>query len=139
VVRVALNVIGSQAAAQQIYCQVFRDAFVSVNDLRSGSSVFLWVYRILVRECLEHCRRHPCILRTDCSQGDFTCCIYNAFYSLPDIERVIFQLKHYQRLKVRTLAEIFNTTPEFVIKRLQRANAHLRRQLKSDPRNRLPT
>jgi len=135
VIRVGLNVTGSQDAAQLIYCRVFRDAFVSVNQLRSGSSVFLWVYRILTRHCLEHCRQHPRVIGTDCSQMDFRCHLRSAVYSLPPIERVILQLKHHQGLKIRTLAEIFNATPEFVIERLQNANTHLRRQLKADPRH----
>jgi RNA polymerase sigma-70 factor (ECF subfamily) len=129
VIRVALNVTGSQDAAQQIYTRVFRDAFLSVNQLRSGSSVFLWVYRILARHCVEHCRRHPHAIGTACYETDFRSRLRRAIYSLPPVERVILQLKHYQGLKVRTLAEIFDTTPESVIRSLQNANAHIRRQL----------
>ena len=132
VTRVALNVTGSQEAAQQIYEHVFRDAFLSVNQLRSGSSVFLWVYRILARHCLEHCRRHPHASRTDCGEIDFRFRLRSAIFSLPPFERVILQLKHYQGLKVRTLAEIFNATPEFVIMSLRNANAHVRRQLRAN-------
>jgi DNA-directed RNA polymerase specialized sigma24 family protein len=39
----------------------------------------------------------------------------------------MLQLKQYEGLKIRTLAEIFDTTPEFVIKNLQDANTHLRK------------
>jgi RNA polymerase sigma-70 factor (ECF subfamily) len=139
VIRVALNITGSEDAAQQIYCRVFKDAFVSVNQLHSGSSVFLWIYRILVRHCLEHCRRHPHLTSTDCSQEDFKSRLRSAIRSLSPIEQVILQLKHYQGLKIRTLAEIFNATPEFVVERLQNANTHLRKQLKDDLRHPFPT
>jgi RNA polymerase sigma-70 factor, ECF subfamily len=138
VIRVALNVTGSQDATLQIYCCTFRDAFVSVNQLNPGSSVFIWVYRILVRHCLEHCRRYPHVIETHCSEEDFGCRLRRAIHSLPPTERVILQLKQYQGLKIRTLAEVFNVTPEFVIKSLQDANTHLRRQLKAD-RQSLPT
>jgi len=57
VMRVALSLTASEVAAQEIYCQVFRDAFASVNKLDSNSSVFIWLYRILVRHCVEYCRR----------------------------------------------------------------------------------
>jgi RNA polymerase sigma-70 factor, ECF subfamily len=87
VIRVALNVTGSEDAAQQIYCQVFRDAFVLVNQLRSGNSVFLWIYRILVRHCLEHCRRHPYLTGRDCSQEDFKSRLRSAIRSLPPWNR----------------------------------------------------
>ena len=54
VMRVALNITGSQEAAQEIYCQVFKDAFISLNQLCSGSSVFIWIYRLLARRCVEY-------------------------------------------------------------------------------------
>ena len=139
VLRVALYVTGSQEAAQQIYCWVFKDAFVSVNRLNPGSSVFIWLYRILVRRCLEHCRRHPYVIASDCSDKDFESRLRMAVSSLAPNERVIFQLKQYQRLKIRTLAEIFNVTPESVIKSLQNAHAHLQRQSTVDVRGPLST
>ncbi len=130
--RVALNVTGSQYAAQQIYSRVFIEAFLSVNKLRAGSSVFLWVYRILARHCLEYCRRHPYTIDPDGCEKDSQLRLRAAIRSLPPHERVILQLKHYQGLKVRTLAEIFDATPEFVIKSLQSANTHLKRQLRAE-------
>jgi|SRR6516164_7394369 len=139
VMRVALNVTRSPDAAQQIYCRVFQDAFVSVNRLNPGSSVFIWLYRILVRHCLEHCRRHPHAIGSDCSDKDFGSRLRRAVSSLAPNERVIFQLKQYQGLRIRTLAEIFNATPESVIKSLQKAQAHLQRQLKADVRRPLQT
>jgi RNA polymerase sigma-70 factor, ECF subfamily len=56
VMRVALTLTSSEGAAQEIYCRVFRDAFASANTLGTRSSVFIWLYRILVRHCLEYCR-----------------------------------------------------------------------------------
>jgi RNA polymerase sigma-70 factor, ECF subfamily len=128
VMRVALNVTGSADAAQDIYCRVFSDAFVSAHQLERADSVFIWFHRILARHCIEYCRRHPQVASTDCCDGDFTCRLRKAIGSLTPVERVIFQLKQYHGLKIRTLAEIFHATPEFIIKSLQNANAHLRRQ-----------
>lgn len=135
VMRLALNLTGSQDSAQQIYCRVFRDAFVSVNRLNSGSSIFVWVHRILVRHCLEYCRRHTQAAGTDCPDKDLRLRLRIAIASLTPTERVILQLKQIQGLKIRTLAEIFDATPEFVIKNLQNANAHLQKQLQSDFRH----
>lgn len=130
VMRVALNITGSQEAAQEIYCQVFKDAFISLNQLCSGSSVFIWIYRLLARRCVEYCWRHPGGMDTGYSSTDPRCRLLAAVYALPPIQRVILQLKHYQGLRIRTLAEIFNATPEFVIKNLRSANVHLRSRLK---------
>lgn len=132
VLRVALNVTGSQYAAQQIYSRVFTEAFLSVNKLRPGSSVFLWVHRLLARHCLEYCRQHPHTVDLDGCEKDSQRRLLAAIRSLPPHERVILQLKHYQGLKVRTLAEIFDATPEFVIQSLQSANTHLQRQLRAE-------
>jgi RNA polymerase sigma-70 factor (ECF subfamily) len=132
VLRVALNVTGSQEAAQQIYCRVFKDAFVSLSQLNSGSSVFIWLYRILCRRCIEHFQKHPNVFDRDSLESDFRSRLSRAFCSLPPTARVVLQLKQYEGLKIRTLAEIFDTTPEFVIKSLQDANTHLRGRLKSD-------
>jgi RNA polymerase sigma-70 factor (ECF subfamily) len=126
VLRVALNVTGSQDAAQQIYCQVFKDAFISASRLNSGSSVFIWLYRILCRRCIEHCRKYPPVIETDLPAKDFEHRLRSAMYSLAPNQRIILQLKQYQGLKIRTLAKIFDATPEFVIKSLRDANTHLR-------------
>ena len=134
VMQVALNLTGSAEAAQDIYCRVFRDTFVSISELRPGSSAFIWVYRILARHGLEYCQRHPPVKRPDCSDGDFGSRLRSAILTLKPTERVILQLKQYQGLKIRTLAEIFDATPEFIIDSLQNANTHLRRQLEADCR-----
>jgi RNA polymerase sigma-70 factor (ECF subfamily) len=127
VLRVALNVTASQPAAQEIYCWVFKDAFASLSQLDSGSSVFIWLYRILCRRCVEYCRKHPHVVGDDRISEGFASRLHKAVGSLSPTARVMLQLKQYEGLKIRTLAEIFDTTPEFVIKNLQDANTHLRK------------
>lgn len=132
VTRVALNLTGSENAAQQIYCSVFTDAFISVNQLRPGSSVFLWIHRILVRHCVEFCRqRHAQRNDAKVACSDVENRLRNAILALSPLERVIFELKQRQGLKVATLAEIFDVTPEFIINKLQNARTHLRRACSS--------
>ena len=57
VMRAALALTGSEDPAQEIYCRVFRDAYISVNMLDSSCAVFVWLYRILAKHCIEYCRR----------------------------------------------------------------------------------
>lgn len=130
ILRVALNVTGSRDAAQQIFCWVFKDGFVSVSQLNSGSSVFIWLHQILCRRCVEYCRKHPPAIEGDGTEDDFTSRLHRAISSLTPTARVMLQLKQCEGLKIRTLAEIFDCTPEFVIKNLQIANIHLRNLLK---------
>ena len=132
VMQVALTLTASEVAAQEIYCRVFTDAFASINQLDSSSSVFIWLYRILVRHCLEYCRRSS-VDGSSFAEIDSAPRMARALIALPPTERVVFQLKQFQRLKIRTLAEIFNATPEFIIKTLLSAIERLRGQLKSVP------
>ena len=128
VMRVALTLTASEGAAQEIYCRVFRDAFGSVNKLDSSSSVFIWLYRILATHCVEYCRRHAGA-DASCAGDRSATSLARALLSLPPKERMIFQLKQFHGLKIRTLAEIFNVPPEFIIKTLQNAISRLRAQL----------
>jgi RNA polymerase sigma-70 factor (ECF subfamily) len=125
VLRVALNITRDEDAAQDIYYAVFTDAFTSLKTLDSNSSIFLWLFRILVRRCLEYSRKHPQRVESDRSEGDSWLWLRDGLRSLTPIERVIFQLKQYQGLKIRTLADICDVTPEFVIKALQKVNRNL--------------
>ncbi len=131
VMRVALTLTASEAEAQEIYCQVFRDAFASVGKLDSGSSVFIWLYRILVRHCLEYCRRNRGSEPNQATH-DSPAKLARALVALPPTERIVLQLKQFQGLKIRTLAEIFDAPPEFIIKTLQAAINRLRAQLNTD-------
>lgn len=130
VMRVALMLTSSEAAAQQIYCGVFQDAFASVKQVHSGSSVFIWLYRILVKHCLQYCRRRrsarPSYTEAD-SSPERTAAL---LATLPPTEHIVLLLRHFQNLKVKTLAEVFNCPPEFIVNALQDATNRLRRQLK---------
>jgi RNA polymerase sigma-70 factor (ECF subfamily) len=127
VLRVALNVTGSESAAQDIYCAVFRDAYVAVHQLREGDSLYVWFYRILVRHCLEYCRRNSLVNGSDRFSGNFGQRLNRAILKLTPTEQVVFELKQHQGLKIETLAKIFNATPEFIVKILENAITHLRR------------
>jgi len=137
VMRVALTLTSSEGPAQEIYCRVFRDAFASANTLGASTSVFIWLYRILVRHCLEYCRRSSGAGLS--AADDYPVpTMARALLVLPPLDRMVFHLKHFQRLKIRTLSEIFDAPPEFIITTLQNAIRHLRIQLKivSDPQRR---
>lgn len=128
VLRVALNITHDEDAAQEIYCAVFTDAFGSVNKLDSRSSIFIWLFRILVRRSLEYCRRNPQRIENARSAGDSRLWLRDALRVLTPTDRVIFQLKQCQGLKISTLAEICELPPESIIKALRRVDRKLREQ-----------
>jgi RNA polymerase sigma-70 factor (ECF subfamily) len=125
VMRVALMLTGSEDSAQEIYFRVFRDAFASVAKLDFDTSVFVWLYRILVKHCIDYCRRNQGYFARSGSQS-----LAEFLRTLPPTERVVFLLKHSQGLKIRTVAEIFRCSPEHITRVLQNATISLRARLK---------
>ena len=129
VLSVALALTGSEDSAQEIYCRVFRDAFSSVNKLESKGSVFVWLYRILVKHCIEYCRRSrgavpACVAKTT------SLSLAGVLCTLPPTERVVFLLKHSRGLKIRTLTDIFQCSPERIADILQSATIKLSAQFR---------
>jgi DNA-directed RNA polymerase specialized sigma24 family protein len=129
VMRIALALTGSKDSAQEIYFRVFRDAFASMNKLDCSTSVFVWLYRILVKHCIGYCRRNRSYLAKSESHS-----LVEVLHGLPPTERVIFLLKHSQWLKICTIAEIIGSSPERIASVLQSATTNLRAQLKSTVR-----
>ena len=125
VMRAALALTGSEDPAQEIYFRVFRDAYISVNKRDSCCAVFVWLYRILVKHCMEYCRRNQGDLVGSKSRN-----LAEVLRALPPAERVVFLLKHSQRLKIRTLAEILECSPERIATLLQSATISIRAQLR---------
>jgi RNA polymerase sigma-70 factor, ECF subfamily len=129
VMRVALALTSSEDSAQDIYCRVFRDAFASLSKLGTGNSVFVWLYRILVKHCVEYCwHDRSAVPGRAVRSASLT--LATVLRALPPTERVIFLLKHSQGLRIRTLAEIFQCSPERVAGVLQTATISLRARLK---------
>lgn len=124
VMRVALALTGSESSAQEIYFRVFRDAFASVTELHSDSSVFIWLHRILVTHCIDYCRRNQDDFARSGSHN-----LAEVLRALPPTERVVFLLKHFQGLKIRTVAEIFRCSPERITRVLRSATIDLRARL----------
>lgn len=129
VLRVALTLTASEPAAQEIYCRVFKDAFASSDTPEASSSVFIWLYRILMRHCLEYCRRTSSTILSE-HGNDPVSGAAQALLALSPMERMVLQLKQFQGLKICTLAEIFDAPPEFIIATLHNAISRLRTQMK---------
>jgi RNA polymerase sigma-70 factor, ECF subfamily len=134
VLRVALALTASKPAAQEIYCRVFRDAFASSNAPGASSSVFIWLYRIVAKHCLEYCR-HTSTTGASAYGDNPASRAAQALLALPPMERMVFQLKQFQGLRICTLAEIFDAPPEFIIATLQNATSRLRKQMRTAPRD----
>jgi RNA polymerase sigma-70 factor (ECF subfamily) len=158
VLRLAVHLTGSQEDGQDIYQEAFLRAYVNLGSFRFECSFYTWLYRIVSNLCLDHLRRKSSRARevttTVSSEGEeervldrmpdqragaspersmmsreLRRCIVRAMERLSPRERVVFELKHYHGLRLRTVAGILNTSEGTIKNTLFRATHKLRHQL----------
>jgi RNA polymerase sigma-70 factor (ECF subfamily) len=158
VLRLALHLTGSEADAQDIYQEAFLKAYRSVGKFRFECSFYTWLYRIVTNLCLDHLRKKQVrkedapvaadgdgeeysVLdqvaderahfnpEQDLMRRELGARISSALGKLSGRERMVFELKHYQGLKLRTIGEMLNTTEETAKNTLFRATQKLRASL----------
>jgi len=155
VLRLALNLVRSEEDARDIYQEAFLKIYRSLGSFRFECSFYTWVYRVVTNICLDHLRRKnvrkeeaPVVSRPDGEEMDMldnvedsrpgtnpervlqgrelNRRIERAMNRLSPRERMVFELKHYQGLKLRTIGDLLNTTEETVKNCLFRATQKLR-------------
>ncbi len=155
VLRLAMHLTGSVHEAQDIYQEAFLKAYKSVGNFRFECSFYTWIYRIVTNLCLDHLRKRQvrkedAPVATDSSGEQYDVLdrvadgrsganpemdlmrrelggrINRALEKLTPRERMVFELKHYQGLKLRTVGEMLNTTEETAKNTLFRATQKLR-------------
>jgi RNA polymerase sigma-70 factor, ECF subfamily len=158
VLRLALHLTGSEADAQDIYQEAFLKAYRHIGNFRFECSFYTWIYRIVTNLCLDHLRkrqtrREDAHVVTDSSgqevdlldrvsddrsganperdlmRRELGSKINQALTRLTPRERMVFELKHYQGLRLRTIGEMLNTTEETAKNTLFRATQKLRSAL----------
>jgi RNA polymerase sigma-70 factor (ECF subfamily) len=155
VLRLALHLTGSEHEAQDIYQDAFLKAYKSVGNFRFECSFYTWIYRIVTNLCLDHLRKKQ-VRKEDAPVGvdaegeqydrleqvadaraganperdlmsrELGGRINRAMKNLTPRERMVFELKHFHGLKLRTVGEILNTTEETAKNTLFRATQKLR-------------
>jgi RNA polymerase sigma-70 factor (ECF subfamily) len=158
VLRLALHLTGSEQDAKDIYQDAFLKAYRNLGSFRFECSFYTWIYRIVTNLCLDHLRKKqvrkedaPVI--TDSSGEEYSLIdqvadersgasperdlmrrelgarIAKALEKLTPRERMVFEMKHYQGLKLRTIGDALNTTEETAKNTLFRATQKLRAAL----------
>ena len=155
VLRLAYHLTGSEQDAQDIYQEAFLKAYKNVGHFRFECSFYTWIYRIVTNLCLDHLRRRQVrkedssvVTRSDGEEFDLLdqardsrpgadperdlmrrelgSRINRALGRLTPRERMVFELKHYHGLKLRTVGEMLHTTEETAKNTLFRATQKLR-------------
>ena len=158
VLRLALHMLGNEEDAQDIHQEAFIKAYRHLSNFRFECSFYTWLYRIVTNLCLDQLRRRKSrredpgtVLDSSGEEMDLMAnvqddrstadpdrelerkhqhaAIQSALGELTPRERTVFELKHYQGLKLRTIGEMLSTTEETAKNTLFRATRKLRARL----------
>ena len=158
VLRLALHLTGSEHDAQDVYQDAFLKAYKNIGSFRFECSFYTWIYRIVTNLCLDHLRKknvrkEDAPVAKDANGGEYDLLdqvadgraganperdlmrrqlgarIAGALEKLTPRERMVFELKHYHGLRLRTVAGILNTSEGTIKNTLFRATHKLRHQL----------
>ena len=160
VLRVALRITGSQSDAQDIYQEVFLKVYKKLNCFRFDSSFSTWISRITTNTCLDYLRKERHRRENDTVKVGFDgmeqdlldqvaddrpandpekellrrelrVYILCALRQLTPHERMVFDMKHFQGMKLRAVGETLNISEVSVKTSLLRATRKLRLHLAS--------
>ncbi len=158
VLRLALHVTGSEHDAQDIYQDAFLRVYQNLSTFRFECSFYTWIYRIVTNLCLDYIRRRQNRLKhvtvtvsPDGEESDvmdrvpdrrpgsnpdrelmnheLRGYISRALAKLSPRERMVFELRHYHGLKLRTVAGMLKTSEGTAKNILFRATHKLRGDL----------
>jgi RNA polymerase sigma-70 factor (ECF subfamily) len=156
VLRLALKVVGSPEEAADLYQEAFLKVYRSLSKFRFESTFSTWLYRVVMNVCLDHLRRQRSRSEVQPPEGEegqpeffhtvaddkpglnpeqalrakeINRRIGSALELLSPRERMVFELKHYQGLRLRAIGEVCGTSEETAKNCLFRATQKLRLSL----------
>ena len=159
VLRLALNLVKRPEDARDIYQESFLRVYRNLHRFRFECSFYTWLYRIVTNVALDHLRRRtsrredqaPVPEEAEGGTRDFFDRqpemrpaanpernllgqelgehIATALERLSPRERMVFEMKHYQGLKLRAIGDMLGTSEETVKNSLFRATRKLRASL----------
>jgi len=159
VLRIAMNLLRSPEEARDVYQEAFLKVYRNLNSFRFDCSFHTWLYRIVTNICLDHLRRRKVRkeestvvetsegpvdrvnqLEADAPHADPERQMWNrelsgkidgALGGLTPRERTVFELRHYEGLRLRAIGEIIGTTEEAAKNCLFRATQKMRVSLEA--------
>jgi RNA polymerase sigma-70 factor, ECF subfamily len=157
ILRQALRLTGSEHDAQDIYQEALLRAYKNLPAFRLECCFSTWLYRIVTNLCIEHLRRRSSkkenvTVAVNAEGEEFSQLdsisddrvidpeqrlmgqevglrIGRALRRLTPRERTVFELKHYEGLKLRTIGTMLNGSEQTVKNTLFRATHKLRAML----------
>jgi len=157
VLRLALNLVRSPDDASDIYQEAFLRVYRNLHAFRFDCSFHTWLYRIVTNLCVDHLRKRKVrkeestvvdtsegpMDRMDAVQEDradtdperklmstqLNRRIREVLRDLTPRERMVFELRHFQGMRLRAIGEVLGTTEEAAKNCLFRATQKMRAAL----------
>jgi RNA polymerase sigma-70 factor (ECF subfamily) len=150
VLRLALRITRSESDAQDIHQEAFLKAYNKLGSFRFECSFSTWIYRIVTNACFDHLRRDRSRTKNFATEVDVGLVagdsrvsnpeqqlllhelgthIVRALRRLTPRERMVFELKYFEGLKLRAISEIIHGSEASVKTSLFRATQKLHGQL----------
>ena len=154
VLALAMNLLRSPEDARDAYQEAFLKVYRNIHSFRFDCSFYTWLYRIVTNVCLDHLRKRkirkeePAYVATGEGEVDRTYAIEEeraagnperslrnrelserigeALAQLTPRERLVFELRHYQGMRLRAIGEILETSEEAAKNCLFRATQKMR-------------
>ena len=154
VLRLAMNLLRSPEDARDVYQEAFLRVYKNLHAFRFDCSFHTWLYRIVTNICLDQLRKRKVrkeesavvetsdgpIDRMETYEEEAATAnpervmwnrelkqrIEGALAELTPRERVVFELRHYQGLRLRNIGEMLGTTEEAAKNCLFRATQKMR-------------
>ena len=154
VLRLAFNLLRSAEDAHDIYQEAFLRVHKNLHSFRFDCSFHTWLYRIVTNLCLDALRKRR-VRREESSVVETSEGVVNrmdtveeerahgdpqrqllsnqlgeriqeVLSSLTPRERTVFEMRHYQGLRLKTIGEILGTSEEAAMNCLFRATQKMR-------------
>jgi RNA polymerase sigma-70 factor (ECF subfamily) len=159
VLRVAMNLLRSPDEASDVYQEAFLKVFRNIRQFRFDCSFHTWLYRIVTNICLDRLRRRKVRREESASvetaegtidriavmpehapaanperqtwNRELSGRIDAALSELTPRERTVFELRHYEGLRLKAIGEIIGTSEDAAKNGLFRATQKMRSSLES--------
>jgi len=154
VLRLAMNLLRSPEDARDVYQEAFLRVYRNIHTFRFDCSFHTWLYRIVTNICLDHLRKRKvrreeaAIVETadgpvdrmdsfeeEGADADPERRLWNnqlssriraALGDLTPRERMVFELRHYQGMRLRAIGDMLGTSEEAAKNCLFRATQKMR-------------
>ena len=154
ILRLAMNMLRSPEDARDVYQETFLRVYRNLGNFRFDCSFHTWIYRIATNICLDLLRKRkvrkeesPVLMTPEGTvdrfesvadpsaeldpqrhllSGQIRTRVKEALAELSPRERMVFEMRHYEGLRLRNIGEVLGTTEEAAKNCLFRATQKMR-------------